>query len=157
MRTSTWFIFALAAALTAGGVMTTWAGEPPTGRGRPGRPALARAAEELGLTREQIADIKAALADVKGAVTKLLSRLREARKSLREAIHDANATESSVRAAAKKVGEVEADLAVERFKVYGRLNPILTAEQRDKLKQFEGRMDDFVDGAIKRMGERRAE
>lgn len=76
---------------------------------------------------------------------------------MREAIHDANATESSVRAAAKKVGEVKTGLAVKRFKIYGKRNPILTAEQRDKLKKFEGRMDDFVDSAIKRRGERRAE
>ena len=152
-----WITFTLAAAVTVGGVMTSWAGESPAGRGRSGGFTMARAVEELGLTQDQIADIKAALADEKDNAVKLLSRLREARKGLSEAIHNADGTERSVRAAAKKVAEVEADLAVQRFKVYGKFNPILTEEQREKIKQLEERMDGFMDGIVKRMSERPGE
>jgi Spy/CpxP family protein refolding chaperone len=73
---------------------------------------------------------------------------------LRDAIQSSGATEASVRAAAAKVATVEADLAVERLKLYGRISPILTADQREQVKQFQSKIDDFLDGAINRLSER---
>jgi hypothetical protein len=49
---------------------------------------------------------------------------------------------------------VEADLAVERMKLYGKIAPILTDQQRRKIADFEQRFDNVVGGAIARMDER---
>ena len=87
-------------------------------------------------------------------MTGLLSQLHEARVGLREAIQAADANETTVRAASAKVASVEADLAVERLKLYGRISPILTAEQRDQVMEFQTKLDDFVDNIIRHLGER---
>ncbi len=52
---------------------------------------------------------------------------------------------------------VEADLAVECAKLYGKISPILTADQLAKVNEFQQRADDFVDGAIAVIGKRLAE
>jgi Spy/CpxP family protein refolding chaperone len=44
-------------------------------------------------------------------------------------------------------------LAVERLKLYGKIAPILTAEQRQQISEFEQRADEFVDNAIDRIGD----
>ena len=53
-----------------------------------------------------------------------------------------------------KVAAVEADIAVERMKLAGRISPILTADQKEKIKAFEAKIDDLVDTLINRVGER---
>ena len=115
---------------------------------------LERAKEKLGLTDEQAAQIKTVLVGEKETLKGLVVKLHEARTGLREAIQASEATEASVRAASAKVAAVEADLAVERLKLFGKISPILTEEQRAKVKEFQSRIDDFMDGAIDRLGER---
>jgi Spy/CpxP family protein refolding chaperone len=70
------------------------------------------------------------------------------------AIHANDANEAAVRAASAKVASVEADWAVERMKLYGKIAPILTDQQRRKIAGFERRADNFAGGAIARLGER---
>jgi hypothetical protein len=53
-------------------------------------------------------------------------------------------------------GAVEADLAVERARLYGRIGPSLTAGQLAMVAGFQERMDDYVDGAIAVFGKRLA-
>ena len=53
-----------------------------------------------------------------------------------------------------KVASVEAGWAVERMKLYGKIAPILTDQQRRKIAGFERRADNFAGGAIARLGER---
>jgi Spy/CpxP family protein refolding chaperone len=156
MNRTKWLAMAMAAALSVGGlfVLKTQAAESVTPQ-RAGRGQwLEQAREKLGLTDEQVAQIKAQLQDEVETVKGLVTKLHDARTGLREAIQAAGATEASVRAAAAKVAAVEADLAVERLKLYGKINPILTADQREQVKQFQSRIDDFLDGAINRIGER---
>jgi Spy/CpxP family protein refolding chaperone len=146
----------VAAALGAVGAVSTKA-QPAAGPGaaRPLRgQLLEKAKEKLSLTEDQVARIKAELGTEKETLKALIGQLHDAKVSLREAIQAAGATEASVRAAAAKVGAAEADLAVERFKLYGRINPILTDDQREKVKQMQSQLDDFLDGAINRLGER---
>jgi Spy/CpxP family protein refolding chaperone len=50
------------------------------------------------------------------------------------------------------VAGAEADLAVERMKLYGRIAPILTDEQRQKITLLEETADAFVDNAIAQIG-----
>jgi Spy/CpxP family protein refolding chaperone len=143
------------AALCAGGI---WVKATAAEAAAPRRPlraqVLEKAREHLGLTEEQISKIKAELSAEKDSLKELVLKLHETRVALREAIQSEKATESAVRAAAAKVGAVQADLAVECFKLYGRIHPILTPEQREKVKQFQGRIDDFIEGAVNRLGER---
>jgi Spy/CpxP family protein refolding chaperone len=152
------FILTLAAAIIAGGLITTKtlaAGNDDTAslRGK----IRQRVAEKLGLTDDQKSQIKAIVADEKDALKPLLGRLHEARTSLRNAIRASDATEASVRAASAQTAAAEADLAVERLKLYGKIAPILTEEQRGKIAELEERMDGAVDDFIGRMGGGQAE
>lgn len=121
---------------------------------RPRGQILERIREKLDLSDDQVSQIKAELGAERDTLKTLISKLHEARVGVREAIRATNASETSVRAAAAKVGAAQADLAVERFKLYGRINPILTDEQREKVKQWESQIDDWVEGAVNRLGER---
>ena len=149
----------VAAALGVGGltVLKTSAVERTGAEGPLKGHLLERAKEKLGLTDEQAAKIKSELQADKDNLASLARKLHEAHISLREAIHAADANESSVRAAAAKVAQVEADIAVERLKLYWKISPILTSEQREKLKLMQERIDDFLESVITRIGDRLAE
>jgi Spy/CpxP family protein refolding chaperone len=154
-------ILILAAALNAGGFsqLTTRAATAlsPQGIGALRGHFLERAKQRLGLTDEQTAQIKAVLQAEKDTLVSLLSQFHDARAGLRAAIQAPDADEASVRAASAKVASVEADLAVERFKLHGKISPILTDEQRAKIKEFQARRNDLVDTIIGHIGERLAE
>src|SRR5205823_6346482 len=121
---------------------------------RPMRGAiLERVIKELDLKDDQLTKIKAELRAEKETLVPMLKNLHETRKALREAIHATDATEASVRDAAKKVADVESDLAVERLKLTGKIAPILTEEQIDKIKTFEQKADEFALGILKKIGE----
>ena len=113
-----------------------------------------RAAGRLGLSEEQTAKIKAELVAEKGTLTPLIERLHSTRTGLRETIQKNGVTENEVRGAAAKLAATEADLAVERAKLYGRISPILTAQQLQRLNELQQRADDLVDGAISLFGQR---
>ena len=143
-------------ALATGGlfVFKSQAADTSAAQQPPRQQWLERAQEKLGLTDEQVAQIKTELQGEVEAVKGLITKLHDARMGLRDAIQSSGATEASVRAAAAKVATVEADLAVERLKLYGRISPLLTADQREQVKQFQSKIDDFLDGAINRLSER---
>jgi len=84
----------------------------------------------------------------------LLGQLHVARENLRAAIRAGDANETTVRAASARVAAVEADLAVERMKIFAKIAPILTDEQRRQISEFEQRADDYVDRAIARANDR---
>jgi Spy/CpxP family protein refolding chaperone len=153
MKTNQWITLTVATALNVIGLMTTPslaadANAPAHGR------FFQRIAERLNLTNGQKAQIKTILRSEKDTLKPLLGQLHSARENLRAAIRASEANETTVRAAAAKVAAVEADLAVERMKIYGKIAPILTDEQRQQLSEFEQRADDFVDRAIARASDR---
>ena len=113
---------------------------------------LQRIAEKLNLTADQKSQIKTILAGEKDTLQNLLGQLHDARKNLRAAIQAADANENSVRAASAKVAGVESDLAVERMKLFGKISPVLTDEQRRQISDFTQRADDFMDNAIANIG-----
>jgi Spy/CpxP family protein refolding chaperone len=160
MKRSKCLFLTLAAGLIAGGLMTfnltfnSHAVEQSAGPGRFHGQLLERAKEKLGLTDDQVAKIKTELSADKDSLKDLISRLHQAKTGLREAIQSSDATEASVRAAAAKVSAVEADLAVERMKLHSRISPILTDEQKEKVKAFQSRIDEFVDNLVNHMGDR---
>jgi Spy/CpxP family protein refolding chaperone len=159
MKTPQCFALILAATITLGGVSASYAASTKAAASeRPVRNRLlTHAKEKLALTDEQISQIKGVLKADKENLTTLFSRLREARSGVRDAIRAADANESSVRAASAKVAAVEADLAVERLKLFGKISPILTPEQREQLQELQTRLDDFVEGLIQRRGKKLAE
>src|SRR5215216_5484990 len=123
MRTSKWFALTLAAAVAAGGLFTLHA-RPIDGAGPHQRAAgklRERVKDKLGLTDEQVTQIKAELKGEKDAIKSLLTRMHDARTALRAEIQKPDATEASVRDAAAKVAAVESDLAVERLKLHGKI------------------------------------
>jgi len=122
-------------------------GKPERGR------LLQRIAQKLQLTEDQKSQIKAAWSEEKNAVLSLVSQLHDARRNLHAAIHADKASETAVRAAAARVAVVEADLAVERMKLYGKIASILTDEQRRKIADFEERVDDRISAVIARLGD----
>jgi len=111
-----------------------------------------RIAHKLNLTADQRSQIKSALTAEKDTLTPLLAAAHDARKNLRDAIRAGNATETSVQAASAKVAAAEADLAVERMKLYGKIAPVLTDAQREQLADMQQRADDFVDHLLARIG-----
>ena len=136
------------------GVTTSQAADNSAATATPQRgQILQRIAEKLNLTDEQKSQIKTILADEKDNLKNLLGQLHDARKNLRAAIQAADANEDSVRAASAKVGGVESDLAVERMKLYGKIAPVLTDEQRQKISDFTQRADDFADNFIAHIGD----
>lgn len=158
MKTTKFFVLATAAALTVGGFtagnLPAQVGGPPGRGGAGGIGAIgAKIAEKLALTDEQQARIKSELALEKDVVTDLARKLYEAKKGLREILHQTDASEAKVREAATKVGTVETDLAVERFKIYGRLRPILTADQIEKLNEMEETGEAALASAIEKIGQ----
>ena len=143
----------LAAALLVGGFALNHAFAVEKSGAIPREKLFQRIAQKLELTDAQQSAVKAALAGEPETLKPLLAAWHDARKDLRAAIRAADATESSVRAAAAKVAGVEADLAVERMKLSAKLSPILTEEQRAKIAEFEQRRDGLVDEWIARVGE----
>jgi Spy/CpxP family protein refolding chaperone len=133
---------------------TSWAAEdsPPATLPLRGQ-MLKRIAEKLELTADQKAQIKTILGGEKDALKTLLGQCHAARKNLRAAIQAGDANETSVRAAAAKVASAEADLAVERMKLFGKISPILTDEQRQKISDFMQRADELADSVIAHVGE----
>lgn len=150
-------LITLAAALAVGGFICTAKAIDRPGPGRFRGGILQRAAEKLELTEAQKTQIKSELLAEKDNLKQLLGRLHDARKDLREAIRANSATEASVRAASAKVATVQADLAVERLKLHGKIAPILTEEQKAKIAEFEARVDEFVTDALERIGDRLTE
>jgi Spy/CpxP family protein refolding chaperone len=128
---------------------------PATGIGS-GRLAE-QAKEKLGLTDEQLGQIKSVLKSEKSNIVSLLSRVRDSRAELREAIRATDANETSVRAASAKVATVEADVAVERMKLFHQISPILTDDQRAKLAALQSNLNGFIGEAINHLDARLGE
>ena len=153
MKTNKWLPLTLAAVLNLGGLTTTPSLAADTSAPAHGR-FFQRIAQRLNLTDDQKAQVKTVLRSEKDTLKPLLQQLHSSRQNLRAAIRASDANETTVRAAAAKVAAAEADLAVERMKIYGKIAPILTDEQRRQISEFEQRADDFADRAIAGAGDR---
>jgi Spy/CpxP family protein refolding chaperone len=154
MKTKTFLIIGTAAAMLAVSLIAARTQPADDSATTPLRgQILKRIAEKLNLTGDQKAQIKTILAAEKDTLKSLLGQLHDARKNLRAAIQSGDANETSVRAASAKVAGVESDLAVERMKLFGKISPLLTDEQRRQISGFTQRADDFADNAIAHIGD----
>ncbi len=145
-------IVALAAAILAGGfaAVKAYAAEDSVAPAR-GK-ILQRIAEKLNLTNGQKSQIKTIFTGEKDTLQPLVAAVHQARVGLRTAIRAGDATEASVRAASGKVANAEADLAVERMKIYAKIAPVLTDAQRKELADMQASADEFADNLIARIG-----
>lgn len=109
-----------------------------------------RVKEKLNLTAEQVTQIKSVFKGEKDTLASLMNRLHDAHTGLRIAIHKSGATEASVRQAAAAVASAESDFAVERLKLWHKISPILTDEQRAGVDEIEARIDGFGEDFISR-------
>jgi hypothetical protein len=99
MKTSKWLVITLAAAVTAGALLTllSRAANPATTPGPLRGRLLERAKETLGWSDDHIAQIRAAFNSDKDDLTSLFSRLHDARKRLALGrFKRASATEASL-------------------------------------------------------------
>lgn len=150
MKKSIWFTLAAAGVIAVGGILTAQAAQDnaagPIARLR--QRSWANAKAKLGLTDDQVTQIKTVLRSEKDSLIALAKKQREARVLLREVIKKDGATEADLRAAAANLGAAEGDMAVLKAKLYVRIRPILTQEQLDKIAAWQDKVDSFVDGAI---------
>jgi Spy/CpxP family protein refolding chaperone len=152
MKNKRFLAIIAAVAVTVGGLAVYRAHAAPSDR--PGHGVvLQRIVKGLDLKDEQLEKIKTELRAEKDALVPIVKNLHESRKALRDAIHASDATETTVRDAAKKVAAAESDLAVERMKLSAKISPILTEEQIEKIKQFEAKTDEAFISALKKIGE----
>ena len=141
-------ILTLAAALGAGGLFAYQAHAETSGSRRAPGALLQRAKEKLGLTDAQAAQIRDVLKGERETLATLARTGHDARIKLRQAIQKDGATETEIRSASAEVAKAQADMAVERHTVFGKLKPILTGEQLEKLGAMQDKLDSFIDGAI---------
>jgi Spy/CpxP family protein refolding chaperone len=159
MKTLKYLALTVAVALTIGGifVLNSRAAQSASADGAFAGKLRERVKEKLNLSEDQLAKIKAQLKSEKDNITSLLTRLHDAHAQLRAEIRKPAATEASVRDSSAKVSTVEADLAVERLKLYGKISPILTADQRAKLAELEAGIDQFIERVISRIDSKLSE
>ncbi len=142
-----------AVAIIVGGLTSAPAQNPKdfSAGTRPGHGRiLEHLVKKLNLTGDQKTRIKAVLRADKDVLAGLAGQVREARQNLRAAIHASDANETAVRAASARVAGAEADLAVERMKLYGKIAPILTGEQRRQISDLESRIGRGEGGVLAR-------
>ena len=119
LKTPKWFAITPTAAVTAGGLFTVKAetDRAVSTRAPPHACLLEPAGEELALTEDQTAQIKAVLPAERPALTRLLARLHEARRALRQAIKASKVSEASVRAAAANLARIRQQNRLPRGRV----------------------------------------
>ncbi len=142
---------ALAAAIgTAGGACSAYADPADTPPGAPAVSGPAEAApaapesyggvrgriwDQIGLTDDQKASIKAVRQKYMPIIRPLARSLRAERGALRGLMNADVIDDAAIRTEASKMAAVEADLAVERAHLMNEIRGVLTPEQIQELRQ----------------------
>jgi Spy/CpxP family protein refolding chaperone len=95
-----------------------------------------RIADKLDLTADQKSQITDLMKSHRDEIKANMDKIRAARQAELAAIHADTFDESAIRAAAAKVAEAEADMAVSRGKIAAEVRQVLTSEQREKAKEL---------------------
>jgi protein CpxP len=91
----------------------------------------------VGLSDEQKVVVKDILTQSRTGLEPVLKQLVTERRALRNLIQSESFDEAAIRSQAASVANLQADLAVERAKVYQAVLKVLTPEQIQKLKEFQ--------------------
>jgi Spy/CpxP family protein refolding chaperone len=128
--------------------------ETPLGRlvaGNLGRLMTLRA--ELNLTDQQRAQIREVLMAHRTEIAAQAKNVWEKRQALRNAAMADGSNEAAIRHAADELGKAAGDAAVLASKLHDKVAPILTAEQKAKIRQtrteISGSVEAFLDKASK--------
>ena len=103
---------------------------------RPHRPNLL---QELGLSQEQMQEIKRLNADKKPIIREAQARLRQANRNLDEAIYADNIAETEIQARVKEVQIAQAEVIKIRSLTELAVRKILTPEQLTKFREMRRR------------------
>lgn len=108
---------------------------------------FARVARALDLTDDQKTQVKGILKAHASEITAQIIASRNARKALRDAVMAEPVDEAAIRARAADAGRVHADGAVLFARIRAEVDPLLTADQRDKVRTFHARLRAGADNA----------
>ena len=150
-------IATLAAVVAACGLIAFKAEAQSAGLRRAPGAMMQRVKQHLGITDAQSVEIRTVLKDDGRILAELSRAIHDARVKLRDTIQSDKASEADVRAASVGLAKAQAEMAVERHKLFGKIKPILTEEQLQRMAQLQDRMDDFIDGAIDAIEQKLAE
>jgi Spy/CpxP family protein refolding chaperone len=121
----------------------------PQGSGGDGAPKMfRRIARALDLTDDQKAQVKTILKNHVAEITAQMTASRNAKRALRDAVVAQPLDESAIRARAADAGRVHADGAVLFARIRAEVDPILTDDQREKLKALQSRSRTRADNAV---------
>jgi Spy/CpxP family protein refolding chaperone len=100
---------------------------------------------ELGVTPEQRAEIREVLVEHRSRIAATVQAVREKRLVLRDAVLADQPDEGKIRQAAADLGSALGDAAVKAAKLRGELAPVLTAKQRELIREFRDERDASID------------
>lgn len=117
----------------------TGKGKPSMTGGRPKEPTAAlyfsgRLAR-IGLSKEQKEKIRAIFAAHDAVLADASARYIDKRRQLRMLMDDLGVAEESITALAAEIGQIEAELAIERNRVLKEVSGLLTSEQAAKFQK----------------------
>lgn len=143
------FIAALAITLIGGGAGFSRAtggppddfGRAPAGWGMNHGPRPDRLAKVLKLTDAQQGKIRTIMDAERAQAKPLLDKVRGYREQLQQAAEATTFDEAAVRGIATSLAQTESELTVSRTREQSQINAILTAEQRELLKNLRPPMD----------------
>ncbi len=127
----------------------------PLGRlisGNVGRLLVLRS--ELNITPEQRQKIRAVIMEHRTEIAATVKEVRAKRVALRNAVLSGKADEAAIRTAAHELGEAVADAAVKAAHLRNDLAPILTSEQRAKIKEFLEQRDNAIDSFLEKASQK---
>jgi Spy/CpxP family protein refolding chaperone len=138
------YVAAILVVLTIG-LATSQAVQWPQRQHRPGpvraalRPGIVAMADEIGLTSEQQTKLRQSRLATKRETIELGAKLRILRLELRELLQADQPDQKAVQAKVKEIGELRTKIELAR--INGRLaaRSVLTAEQREKIKELRKR------------------
>jgi Spy/CpxP family protein refolding chaperone len=118
----------------------------PLGRlitGNVGRLMVLRS--ELNLSEKQRSSVRSIVKGHKQEIATVAKSVHDKRKSLRDVVMSDSATEDEIRRAADALGDAISDAAVLGAKVRREVKPVLTEEQRTKIREFISDRDSAID------------
>lgn len=110
-----------------------------TDRAEKGEKFLDRMADRLQLTSEQRSSVQAVLQKSQPQRVSLKEKMQANRKALKELARSGKNDSSQIAALAQERGQLVADMIVQRSKVRGEIQQILTDAQRDQFNQMRER------------------
>jgi len=151
IRKSILIVVAAGAIAVAGlfaGRLSANAISPHGSRGDFATRVFTRISSSLDLSDDQVGKVKDVLRSHAPEIRAQLQASARAREALHAAMIAQPLDESTVRAAAQRVGETQASGALLFARLRAEVDPILTSEQKGRIQGFQSRMGQRADKAV---------